>query len=100
MEILNNIVGEKLENKFSGKFTFADNQIVKDMLANFKGDNLKEIEIDLSEVEFVDSAALGMFLLIKEETDRANMKLIIKNPQGQVKKMFELSRFYDLFQIH
>ncbi len=85
--------------KFSGKFTFADNKEIRGMLANLQKDSHKTMEIDLSEVDFVDSAALGMFLLIKEEAEQKDISLIIKNPVKQVKKMFELSRFYDLFKI-
>jgi anti-anti-sigma factor len=85
--------------KLSGRFTFADHNDFKEIFQFFADSSINKIEIDLSNVEFVDSAALGMLLLTRDEAKKASKALTIRNPQGQVKKMFEISRFYDLFDI-
>ena len=61
--------------------------------------SLKRLCIELSQVEFVDSAALGILLLARDEAEKSSTKLVLKSPQGQVKRMFEISKFHDLFNI-
>lgn len=82
-----------------GKFTFGDHNSFKHILELLTDPNLKQLELDFSEISFVDSAALGVILIAKDEAEKKGKQLVIFNPVGQVKKMFEISRFYDLFEI-
>lgn len=53
----------------------------------------------MRQVDFVDSAALGMLLLARDEAQKHDKKLIISGIQGQVKKMFTVARFDSLFSL-
>ncbi len=89
--------GDSLELTLTGKFTFADNKVfnaIMDEIASYK-----KIIIDLAKVEFIDSAALGILLLVRDKCDKTSTNLLLKNPKGQVKQMFDISRFGDLFNI-
>lgn len=89
--------GDSLELTLAGKFTFADNKIfnsIMDEIASYK-----KIIIDLAKVEFIDSAALGILLLVRDKCDKTSTNLLLRNPKGQVKQMFDISRFGDLFSI-
>ncbi len=88
-----------LEISISGKFTFADNAPFRDILQKFKESGTQQAILDFSRLEFIDSAALGMLLLAREEADASNVRLSIKSPTGQPLKMFQVSRFEDLFTI-
>lgn len=57
------------------------------------------VTIDLSDLQFIDSAGLGMLLIMRDEAARADLSLLLKNPQGQVKRIFSISRFDTLFSI-
>jgi anti-anti-sigma factor len=83
----------------SGKFTFSDHQNFRQVIEATKMPNVNKVEIDLSGLEFVDSAALGMFLVARQEATKKNCELILINPAGHVKNMFQLSNFNTLFQI-
>lgn len=99
MEYTKVIKGDHCEVSMKGKFTFSDHKDFKSVLSIFSDSSIKSLVLHFSAVEFVDSAALGILLLARDEAQKCAKELIITNPVGQVKKMFEISRFYDLFTI-
>lgn len=99
MESTRIINGSVCNVKLSGRFTFADHNDFREIFQYVADGTVSKIEIDLTQVDFVDSAALGMLLLTRDEAKKASKALTIRNPQGQVKKMFEISRFYELFDV-
>lgn len=99
MEYVKDIIDEECDIIMKGRITFADHASFKKILESITKEPLKQVKVNIGNVDFVDSAALGMFLLLKDTVDKKNVALMIKNPVGQVKKMFEISRFFDLFNI-
>jgi len=82
-----------------GSFTFKDHhgfRAVLDALAAARGNHRL---LDLSRVDFLDSAALGMLLIAEEETARAHGKLTLRSPSAQIARLFELSAMDTLFKI-
>lgn len=55
--------------------------------------------IDLAETEYMDSAALGMLLLLRERAggDQAQVKLI--NCSKELMQLIKLTNFHNLFEI-
>jgi HptB-dependent secretion and biofilm anti anti-sigma factor len=96
-KLVNN--GDTLELSLKGKFTFADNKAFSEVLDDVANNNYKHFTINLDGVEFIDSAALGILLLARDKCVKTATNLLLKNPKGQVKQMFDISRFNDLFQI-
>ena len=82
-----------------GKFTFSDHQTFKQFIGMLPEGSFRQFALSMENLVFVDSAALGILLLLRDECERAGVTLVLKNPVGQVKKMFEISRFYDLFTV-
>ena len=99
MEYTKIIDGNAAKVKIMGKCTFPDHVEFRKILDILNIDALKRIEIDINGATFIDSAALGILLLMRDEAKKKSIDLAILRPQGQVKRMFEISRFYDLFQI-
>lgn len=99
MEYTTDIKGAECIVTMKGKFTFSDHLAIKSIIMTVTNENIKTLTLNFNEVEFVDSAALGMLLLLRDETTKLGAKLIISKPVKQAKKMFEVSRFYDLFTI-
>jgi anti-anti-sigma factor len=98
MNFTNTTNGSTCNIAIDGKFTFSDNGSFREIIGLFDGKQNTFI-LDFSAVEFVDSAALGMLLLAREEADKRGITLEIRKPQGQVKKMFNVSKFDTLFNI-
>lgn len=83
----------------SGDLTFADHGTFKQMMTTLLQSKMASVVVDLSRLDFIDSAGLGMLLLIRDEAAKASRQLILKGPHGQVKRMFDLTKFDSLFAI-
>jgi anti-anti-sigma factor len=82
-----------------GAFTFNDNHAFQTIVKAIEESAPSLIIMDFSRVEFIDSAALGMLLFLREEYHKAQGKLVLRHPKGQVRKIFELSKFDSLFVV-
>ena len=51
------------------------------------------IVFDLSKVDFIDSAGLGMFLIALDETEKMGKALMLKSPHGNVLQSLNLAKF-------
>lgn len=82
-----------------GTFTFSDNAKFREILSLLKDEKVASLELDLSELQFIDSAALGMLLLLHDEALKKQKRIVISSAQGQIKKMLQLSNFEEIFNI-
>ncbi len=58
-----------------------------------------EIEIDLSKVDYIDSSALGMILLMKDRADEAGKAICLFGMQGMVSKVLDVANFAKLITL-
>ncbi|MBF0267506.1 MAG: STAS domain-containing protein [Alphaproteobacteria bacterium] len=77
----------------SGRITFADFDAIKSVIALVQECNGHRVELDLSAVEFIDSSALGMFMLVRDAARSKNIGLTFKSAKGQVKRIMNLASF-------
>jgi HptB-dependent secretion and biofilm anti anti-sigma factor len=83
----------------SGEFTFTDHVSFKDLVSRLLEAEQPQIVIDLSKLDFIDSAGLGMLLLVREAAGKASRKVVLRGPHGQVKRMFDVTKFSTLFSV-
>jgi anti-anti-sigma factor len=83
----------------SGDFTFTDHAAFLDVMNRLFRTQGVPIVIDLSKLAFIDSAGLGMLLIARDEAGKASRQLTLRAPQGQVKRMFAVTKFETLFAI-
>ena len=62
--------------------------------------DVNAIEIDLGQVVYLDSSALGMLLLLKEKAEHVNKSVTLTNCHGTVQQVLEIANFGRLFTIH
>ena len=55
--------------------------------------------IDMAEVEFLDSSALGMLLMFRESAVAENVDISIANCSPGIKKIFAMANFDKLFKM-
>lgn len=81
-----------------GDFTFeAHHDFKTATIKALKEPDIKTIEVDLSKVDYLDSAALGMLLLLKE---RANdRKILISHCRHSVFSVLDIANFGKIFDI-
>lgn len=83
----------------SGQFTLTDSDAFKEIMEQVGQHKPRAIIIDFSDVDFIDSAGLGMLLLMRDTCQGKNISISLKSTQGQVKKIFGISRFDQLFTV-
>ena len=82
-----------------GRFTFADYQKFRELIEKLLDAESKRYTIDLRELEFIDSAGLGMLLLARDEAQRKQRGIALRRPSGQVRRVIDVARFDTLFEI-
>ncbi len=60
---------------------------------------LREIEIEMNKVDYLDSAALGMLMLLNERAKEANKPVTLLNPSSVVSQVLEVANFGKIFNI-
>lgn len=82
----------------SGRF---DITTYKDFGESYK-DKLESVSkwiIDMAEVEYVDSSALGMLLMLRERAGSEKADISIVNLNSDLKKIFTTANFHKLFSM-
>ena len=78
--------------------TPASVQAAKDMQPLMDNAN-KEITLDCTKLEYISSSGLRLFLSLRKETSAKGGKVIIENINDEIKKVFMMTGFYNLFEI-
>ncbi len=82
-----------------GSFTFKDHHGFRAVLDALNASKGQHRALDLSGVDFLDSAALGMLMIADDEATRAHGQLVLRNPSQQIARLFELSAMDTIFKI-
>jgi len=90
--------GEELTIEVHGRFDFVFHKDFRNAYESLETPPLRYI-IDLREVTYIDSSALGMLLLLRDFAggDEADIKVIHCNED--VSKVLLISKFDQLFQV-
>ena len=59
----------------------------------------KAITLDCSELEYISSSGLRLFLTIRKEAAAKGGKVVIEHINDEIKKVFMMTGFYNLFEI-
>lgn len=86
--------------KLTGRFDFNAH---RDFRAAYEPlmDNaaVRLVTIDLAGVDYLDSSALGMLLMIRDKAGATNKKLTLAHAQSGVRQVLDIANFGKLFQI-
>ena len=83
----------------TGRFTHADRDEFSYALKELDARQGQRLTFDLSGVEFIDSAALAMILLVRQQAAQANREVALRGARGQVSGLIALTRFSQMFLI-
>ena len=82
-----------------GAFTFKDHLAFRAILNDLNTNAGLRHVFDLSKLEFLDSAALGMMLIAEDEAQAGGWSLSLRRPSGEVAKLLALSSMDTVFDI-
>ena len=83
----------------SGSFTFRDHDTFFEVVSMIKTGYEKRVVLNMSECEFLDSAALGMLVIAHDEAVAKKVNLVIKGVHGKVKDVLYAARFDTLYEF-
>jgi anti-anti-sigma factor len=99
MQINTTIVHRRAILSLQGRFDFSANHLFKKCYEALLLQPIAELEVDLNAVQYLDSSALGMLLLLKERADLMGKTITLSNCRGDVKHVLEIANFVKLFNM-
>ena len=85
----------------SGHFSFGAHREFKAAYKNqLNNSMIGSLVVNLTEVSYLDSSALGMLLLLREYAQAANKSLTLSKPSAIAARTFEIAGFKTLFAIN
>lgn len=100
MQIATRTEGERCVLRLNGRFEFSANREFREAMDRVLGkEGIKDLVLDLMDVDYVDSSALGMLLMLRERAQAARLSLTLANPRGMVRQALDIAHFEKLFTI-
>ena len=92
--------GDKATIRLNGRFDFNAHRHFREAYeSHLAAKEVKEFEIDLAQVDYVDSSALGMLLMLKEKAQASAKSVVLANCKGTVKQVLDIANFGKLFTM-
>jgi len=100
MQITMKADGKRAVAHLSGRFEFSARREFRDVLDTaLQNKDIEEVVVDLADVDYVDSSALGMLLMLREKANSVKKRLALANPRGIVKQTLDIAHFEKFFSI-
>lgn len=100
MEIQRQIDQQYARIKLSGRFDFHAHRDFRQCCDEVLAEQaVKELDIDFTHVDYLDSSALGMLLLLREKAEGHGKRVVLSGLQGTVKQVLDVANFGKLFTL-
>jgi HptB-dependent secretion and biofilm anti anti-sigma factor len=91
---------EKAVIRLEGRFDFNAHRTFREAYEPSLGlTGISEFEVDFAKVDYLDSSALGMLLMLKEKAQASGKTVALANCRGTVKQVLEIANFGKLFTM-
>ncbi len=87
-----------LEITISGRFDFGVHQDFR-KASDQASSGVDKIIVNMGNVDYLDSSALGMLLVLRDKVGESKSAIRIKNSKPDVKKILEIANFDKLFTL-
>jgi anti-anti-sigma factor len=91
--------GKEAIVSIAGRFDFSSHGEFRHVLEALKAAKYSKYTVDMGAVDDMDSAALGMLLLLRDTVggDKANVHLV--RCRAEIREMLKMANFQDMFRI-
>ncbi len=90
--------GNEVTIRVQGRFDFSVHKEFREATQEANGPGTRYV-VDLAGTEYMDSSALGMLLLLREQAGGDQADIRITNPRPEVKKILTISNFQKMFKM-
>lgn len=91
MEYASELSNNTLRVYLNGKLTFSDNASFQAISKKLEEGKVKDLEVGLDGLEYIDSSGIGMLLVLKEKCDEIAAQMTLSKPRGQVAKILRIA---------
>jgi len=92
--------GSTVTVALAGRLTFGAQQNFRTMLREMSGSGSSRWVLDLRNLEFIDSAGLGLLLRAKAGAEKNGAIASLRPPaEGQVLDILEIAHFHEMFEF-
>lgn len=86
--------------QLSGRFDFNAHREFREAVDKaLSSQGTTEVAVDLGNVAYLDSSALGMLLMLRDKAKTSGKSVFLTNAKGSVKQVLEIANFGKLFPI-
>jgi len=94
------LIEDRAVLSLSGRFDFNAHREYREALERLMSyADAHAFEVDLSQVSYLDSSALGMLLVLRERAGRVNAPVALVGAQGSVRQVLDIANFSRIFAI-
>lgn len=83
----------------NGEMDLYNSYKLKDLVMKMVNKKIQKFVINLQGVEYIDSSGVGVLIYIYSIVKKLNIKFLISNVHGSVKKVIELTKLMNYFPI-
>lgn len=99
MELIITDNGDSLVGTLKGRLdTVNSEQFNKDMQPLMEAAD-RHIELECSELEYISSSGLRLFLMLRKQVSAKGGKLVIRNINDTIREVFTITGFFNLFEV-
>lgn len=80
--------------KLEGSFTYTQRKLFQDTLKRLSSSDVEHVIVDLAQVPFLDSAALGLLMITHRQLVADKRRLSLVHPQATVRQIIELANLH------
>lgn len=82
-----------------GRFDFNSHREFRDAVDRAINESASEIQVDLAGVDYLDSSALGMLLVLRDKAKGTGKTVVLANARGAVRQVIDIANFGKLFTL-
>ena len=98
MKINKTVTGNRMELALEGKFDAVSAPAFETEISG-QLEGIRELEIDLSGIEYISSAGLRALLFLHQTLEEAGGSMTVRNVPGIVMSIFEVTGFNEIITI-
>ena len=85
--------------RLQGRFDFNAHREFRDSIDTVLASPATTVVVDFAGVEYLDSSALGMLLMLRDRAKSAAREVTLSGCRGAVKQILDIANFAKLFKI-
>ena len=100
MDVMIEKMGDRVEVRLVGRFDIKSNLAFRNAIKPLLSDSAVDtIAVDFDQVPFIDSSALGMLLLLREQAQSTNKNVALTRCSPDLQKVLTVAQFHKIFRI-